>query len=384
MKKPIVILLICLMLSVFCDSASAPETEADGKPALIIGQVGNLGETTIGINREAIVKAAGGTMITESCDFTPEGIITAIENLIARECDGIVYTPMSESTLPQITKLCEDAGVYWVVSMRMINDPQIKQIAEASPFYVGCVFENDEAASYEIMKTLAQSGAKEVALLSNSRLDATIESRTRGLNRAAEDFDVRIVAEVRNCKTADDVAKVVESFIEVYPDLDAIFHVSTMVWDAVPTALKSLAASNRSEHIKFASIDFDMRIGEYFEKNHIAVVAGGHLPLDASIATAMLINTVMGDPIQGNSPLSFSIDYIMLRSFEDFKKFYNTVGDDKTPLFSEEQARSMLLKRYNPSLTAQDYQEIIDNYTIDALSGFFDSFLAAVGQEGGV
>jgi len=390
LKKFIVIfliclqLLICLLLLVSCDfppapappstpaPKQAPEVEADRNAALVIGQVGNLEGSPIGINREAIVKAAGGVMISEPCDFTPEGIITAFMNLIARECDGIVYTPMSESTLPRITKLCEDAGVYWVISMRAISDPQIKQIAEASPFYVGCVFENDEAAGYEIMKALAQNGAREVALLSYSRLDATIEARTRGLNKAAEEFDVRIVAESNNFGTAGDITKVVENITEVYPDLDAIFHVATLVWDAAPAVLDGLAASNRPDHIKLASIDFDMRFGEYFEKNQIAVVAGGHIPLDASIATAMLINAIMGEPIEGNSPLSFSFDYIMLRSFEDFKNFYDMIGDDETPLFTEDQARSMLLKRYNPGLTAQDYQEIIDNYKIDTLNIFFE------------
>jgi hypothetical protein len=148
--------------------------------------------------------------------------------------------------------------------------------------------------------------------------------------------------------------------------------VGLLVRDASPAALNSIQLSNRSAHIKYASIDFDKSFGEFFEKNSVAAVAGGHQALDASLATAMLVNAVTGNPINENGPLSFSIPYILLSSIDDFEKFYSIVGDDSTPLFTDEQARSMLLKQYNPSLTSEDYQQIIDNYTIDNLNKIFE------------
>jgi len=43
-----------------------------------------------------------------------------------------------------------------------------------------------------------------MALISISRLDAAVEAHERGLNKAAEDFGVNVVAEVRNCSSGED------------------------------------------------------------------------------------------------------------------------------------------------------------------------------------
>ena len=363
-----IFLLIILLLLTSCKYESAPVPD---EAAFLIGQVGAISGTPISVNREVIVRAAGGKLITEVNDFSSDGTLAAIESLIAKGCEGIIFTPMSESMLPQITKICEEAHVYWVISMRPINDPETRQIVEASPYFVGSVFENDEAAGYEIMRILAQSGVKETALISISRLNSAVEARERGLNKAAEEFGIKIVAEVRNCHNREDITRAVNNFIEVYPDLDAIFRVAAYVWGGLPDAVDSILASNRCNQIKLASIDSDMITENHFDKNCIAVVADGHIALDASIATAMLVNAVTGHPIQEDGPLSFSVDYIFMRSGEDFKAL-SMYGGEKTPFFSEEQARSLLLKQYNPSITAEDYQKIIDNYTIEKMHRIFE------------
>jgi len=369
----VTLLVVLLLLLGSCSNEAVPVSNDNGGAAFVIGQLGLIAASPLSINRESIVNAAGGILISESCDFSPKGIITAIENLIARGCDGIIYTPMSESTLPQITRLCEEAQVYWVISMRTISDPEIRQFVEGSPYYVGNVSENDEDAGYEIVRILAQSGVKEIALISISRLDAAVDARERGLYKAAEEYGIRVVAEVRNCKSVDDVSRAVNGFIEVYPDLDAVFRVAALVrGNAESAVMDSILSSGRHDHIRFASIDFNQDTEKYFNQNCIAVVAGGHIPLDASIAAAMLVNAVTGYPINDNGPLTFTIDYLMLSSREEFETYYAIVGDDRSPLFSEEIIRSMLLKEHNPQLIAEEYQRIIDNYTIENLHKIFE------------
>lgn len=51
-------------------------------------------------NREAVAQAAGGELITEVFDFTPEGTVSAVEKLIQAGCNGVFVTPMADSILP--------------------------------------------------------------------------------------------------------------------------------------------------------------------------------------------------------------------------------------------------------------------------------------------
>lgn len=79
----------------------------------------------------------GCEMVYNTNISSPESQITATENLIAAGCNAIAICNYSDDILPKITSLCEENEVYFTLIWRSISDPEVKEIVEASPYYLG-------------------------------------------------------------------------------------------------------------------------------------------------------------------------------------------------------------------------------------------------------
>lgn len=312
-------------------------------------------------NRRAVAEAAGGELMLEVFDFTPEGTVNAIEKLIANGCDGLMVTPFADAILPKITQMCDQAGVYWVISMRDISDPEIKKMVESSKYFIGYVKESEEAAGYQLMKELGSQGTKEVALLSTPKSDTTGQLREKGMIKAADELGIKIVAEMRNVSQASDAAKAVQSFIASYPQLDGIIRVASTAPGDTVAAAKTIAESGKK--IKFATIDTEPGLEEYMDQGIVSVVSGGTLVLDSAIAASLLVNSVIGTPIDENNKVVINIDNIFFKSSDDLTK-YSTFVEGDLPIYTAEETKKMLLKYYNPDLTAADTQTVVNQFSV--------------------
>lgn len=167
------------------------------------------------MNRTAVAEAAGGNLITEDWDFSPEGTVQAVEKLIERGCDGIIVTPTDQSILPTITNMCEEAGVYWAISMRSITDEAVKEIVYASDYYVGCVTLDIKSLGYDAGKAVADKGGKTYALISGAVGDTDADIREEGLAEAAAEFGLECVAEIRSIASPADATAAITGHQEI-------------------------------------------------------------------------------------------------------------------------------------------------------------------------
>jgi len=364
---------IVILVSAFLISCAGQAPGVDtgtpaGEPAAFtVGMLGQGAPTSSSyVNTKAVVEAAGGRLVTEGHNSTPESRIAAFERLIAAGCDGIIVIPTSDTALPFIVEMCEEAGVYWVISMRSIHDIRIRQQVEASPYFVGSVMENDEAVGYDIMCVLGEQGAKKVAVLSISTLDTTGAARERGMNFAAEEYDMDVVAIIRNSRRSEDTSTTVESLMNAYPDLDAVFRVATYGAGASTAAMNAIWDAGKAGQIHYATSDIEQGMDVFFDRGMVSVATGGHIPFDSSLAAALLVNTLMGTPLKEDGPVTLHINPIMFRSGDEMREYYKAV-EDGAALFSEETAKQKLLKWNNPNLTVQSFQELIDAYSTNII-----------------
>lgn len=363
MRKAIAITIIFLLL--FCSFAPASKSDSEPAPAFTVGSIGP--ETgTYYDNRLRIVEAAGGKMVTVKMDYDASWEINYTKNMIDAGCDGFTMMPMNEAVLPQVVEMCEAAGVYWSIFMRPLHDQEIKQIVESSPYYAGHVQENDEETAYEIVRQLGMEGKKKMALIMPKRSDPVGEARARGLYRAAEQFGVEIVAEISNASSEEDVFDAVSDIIVVNPDLDAIFRVGSMIRNSTRAAIRAIESSGLK--ITFASIDLEGITEEDFEKGLVAVAAGGHKELDHVLSTGILVNAINKTPISRDGPAAVTVNYLIIRSAQDLRKYNLAYAENGGVLFSTDAARQMLLRKYNDTLTQEDYDNITSAHTLENLS----------------
>jgi len=316
-------------------------------------------------NIARIVEAAGGELVT--LDFESKGMINRVQELIDANVDGILIMPTDEAALPQITEMCEEAGVFWAINNRPIHNQEIKQIVESSPYYTGHVQESDEETAYEIVKLLALEGSKSIALIMPFVTDSVGDARARGVNRAVAEFDIEIVAEINTASTDEDFFKAVSNIIIAYPKLDTVFRVGALNTNSSRCIIDAIEASDRFGQIKFASIDIDGLTEEDFEKGVVIVAAGGHKEFDCVLAAGILVNALNGTPISEDGPAEVTVEYLMFHTAQDLRKYNQAFNDNGGILFSEEAARQMLLRKYNDKITQTDYEKIVNTYTLDNL-----------------
>jgi len=361
MKKHLAAILCATLLLTIFGSACERKTAIQKAPF----KIGQLGHNTTGFsnavfvnNRRAIVEAAGGELITENVDDTPQSLISGVKKLIEDGCRGIILTPTSNSILPQVKASCDEAKVYWVVSMRPILDKDMEKDLTASSFYVGDVAENDENAAYYMVRFLSANGIEKMAVFSISNLNSAAEARESGIYRAADECGVQIVEELRNVGSGRALNESVNALLALHPELDAIFSVSGMASDNMVPMLKLVAALDQPEKIKCACIDVNEDLKPYFDQGILLAAAGGQMAIDACISTALLVNAVTGHPVSEKA-VNIMIPYQIAQDGQALDRICDESG---TILFSNSEIQTYLLNTDRSNLSVNSYHDLVSAY----------------------
>lgn len=323
-----------------------------------------------------VVEAAGGKLICDtSGEDSTDAQINACEKLISAGVKGIIITPIADSVLPTIISMCEENEVYLAITFRNIEDQDVKALVEASPYYAGNCFEDEEAAGYNVMTQAFEqnSDIKQVALVSLQIGDNTSDARVAGIERACKENGAEIVAEVRNIGQASDATEAVESFIASFPELDCIAVASCKVPSAItaiPNAIKSTGKT--ADEICIASCDGGSDLEELFKDGYAVAVGGGHLEIDRGATAVLVVNAILGNPL--GEPAHISIPYMYFNDSEDVVNYTKYVEGD-IPIWTEEEIKENLLISDSNSLTEKDVIAYIQAYSVDDLVSRHSSLL---------
>ncbi|GHU62600.1 hypothetical protein AGMMS49983_04330 [Clostridia bacterium] len=310
-----------------------------------------------------VVKAAGGELIMETTDMSPDDMINCCEKLISAGVSGLMVTPTADSMLPTLIKMCEDAKVYLAITFRKINDPEIKALVESSPYYVGNSFENEQQAGYDVAKAMGEKGIKEIALISLAKGDTTADARESGIQQACDEYGIKIVAESRNMTQASDGTKAAESFMSSYPALDGILIVSTYVAGVPEAVISAIEQNNKVGQVYMGACDFGDDLVGMFESGVVGALVGGHQITDRTMCAAIVTNAIIGSPLS-DKPYSVEIPFLTLNNLDEVEKYQALVAGT-IPIFSQEEAKQDLLKKYNPDVTAESLQAVAAEWSVD-------------------
>lgn len=303
----------------------------------------------------------GCEMVYNTNISSPESQITATENLIAAGCDAIAICNYSDDILPKIAKLCEENEVYFTLIWRSISDPEVKEVVESCPYYLGNTCEDEEEIGYRMGKTFYEKGSKNIAVITMEKGDTTADARDRGFDRACEEFGMNRISEVRNnTLTAEETTKAVENFLASFPELDGIFVTggSNTILEGV---IQALALHDKTGEVKVACIDFISDLDKYISEGAIDAISGGHF-VDPLFSYMLMVNKLAGTPLSEQCE-TINLNFINLESPEDAVNYYTYVEGESYP-YNEEEIRSMV-KYFNPDMTLEELKRIAEAYSVD-------------------
>lgn len=304
-------------------------------------------------------------VIYQASALDADGILTFVESEVAAGVDGLFICPPSDAVLPTVCSLCEEAGVYWAITMRSINDEEIKAMCEASPYYVGNCYEDEENTGYLVGKYLGENGKKKVALLSTTKGDTTGDAREAGFARACKEYDIEIAGEARGLNQASDVTNAVESFLSANTDLDAVFCVGTTVAGIQEVAVKTVKDSGR-EGVEVVCIDHPDGIVDLFDTGILTYSVGTPtFSLDMYVCMIKLANAIQGTPISGSldGKSTNSVEMAEIKTAEDAKA-YAEAGSNPEYVFFEEEELQQMMRWNNESFDEGALQSALENYEL--------------------
>ncbi len=315
---------------------------------------------------DLLEELTNGTIINNTIQMTPDETISFVESQIAAGVDGLIICPPSDSILPTITQLCEEAGVYWGITMRSIEDEDIAARVEASSYYVGNCYEDEYLAGYTCGAWMGEQGYEKIAIISQAKGDTTCDAREEGLAEACAEYGIEIVAESRGHSQASDTTAATESFLAAEPDLDAIFIVGQAITGGHEACIKAIQDAGREE-VKVVTIDFPSEIVEDFESGILVYsYAQVSLGYDPFITIMKVVNAIQGTPITSddntftsNSAAMFAIDNV------ESAKEYEAIFMDSAGAYYTSEEIHQFFKWENPDLDEDSLQEILDEYTAD-------------------
>ncbi len=316
---------------------------------------------------EAVVKAVGGEMVIMDCGSDADETIAAIEAAINAGVDGLMFTPSADSMLPTVMKLCEDAGVYFAITFRSINDEEVKEMVEACPYYAGNTYESEYDAGYYVADLMAKKGVKQLAFFAIQKGDTTCDAREAGMRKACEENNIEVIGELRSPSQASEVTEAMESWIGSYPNLDGVMVLSSQTAGTFEAVYDAIESNNKIGKIFMGSCDFSDDMVSALESGTIAGMCGGHTVPDRAMCAVILVNAVLGTPLNGDEPASLCVPFLYLDNAEDAQTFQDlALGGD--PIYNEEECRELLLGWYNEGLNQADVQAVADNWSMSDLA----------------
>ena len=319
-------------------------------------------------NMDQLEQLTGGEFINALADLTPDGVISFVESQVAAGVDGLMIIPPADSVLPTVCTLCEEAGIYWGISMRSITDPDIKAMVEASPYYIGNCYEDEYTSGYNCGKWMGEAGYKKIAIISQAKGDTTCDTREEGLAQACEEYGMEIVGESRGHAQASDATQATESFLASNADLDAIFVVGSAVTGEHEAVIKAIQDAGRGDQVSLITVDFPNDMVADFESGILKYSFGPFcLTYDPEIMLIKLVNAVKGTPIttaDGSTVTSNAMKVLGIDNAEDAAEYVEVLGNPKYLFFTDDEINNMMVEN-NPDMNEAVLQEIVDNYTIE-------------------
>lgn len=354
--------------------SAAPASAAPASAKIKIGVSIWSDTDTLGSQCKTILDAAASALGVE-LQYAVQGHVSeAVENsvsqLVAAGCQGIIVCNSSSAEMDSIINTCTQNKVYVAQFFRAIDktaNPTEYSLAQSSPYYVGCVHEDEVTNGANLVKILADKGCKDIALEGWQAGDATFLLRWQGYKKGVEDWNtanpnnkITLLDPQYGGTTSDTGRATAEAIINANPNIDSLI-VAGGGGDTLIGALAAIQSAGKTGKIKVVSTDFLNDLDKQLASGAMAGESGGHF-CDPLFAMLMVYNFVNGKYTKpANSFNEIIYPYVNVASADDyanFAKYFVT-----TPPYTPDELKALgadsfdQLKQAASSLTIADVQK---------------------------
>ena len=312
---------------------------------------------------ESITDALGIELEIKIGAFSREEQIKAVEELIDAKCQGLLICNFGEDVLVDIAQMCDASNVYWAQYCRDVSSREINNVLDASEYYVGRCFEDDEAAGGLIADMLYRKGVTKAAIIAPHSGETTTDRTGKAFKNRAKEHNIELVAEVTSCEDFAECSAAVQTVVDSFPEVEGICCLSGAT-GKLEGVLDGLKKTNRLGDIVVGSKDTSETILEDIENGYVHLAFTGQY-VSAGFALVLVLNEIYNTPLS-KQPITLKTSYIVLDDKDDVKDYSQFVENQDSYIYaySSEEIKQFI-KYYNPDASLELLQEAIKNYSID-------------------
>lgn len=259
-----------------------------------------------------------------------EKVTASVEQLVASGCQGIIVCNSSDTEMISAIKTANDNEVYLSQFFRIISktsNPDIYDMATASPYYIGAVHENEPENGENLVNILLNNGDRNIGLIGWEQGDATWLGRWEGYKAGVEKWnaahpdDKATLTEPQYAGTSSEGgSKAAEALMAANPNLDALIPAGGG-GDPLLGAIAAVERAGKVQSIDVVSTDFLPDLGERLANGSMAGQSGGHF-CDPLFSFLMVYNAIKGNykDFEGKF-VDFTFPYLYVSSPEDYKGY---------------------------------------------------------------
>lgn len=306
---------------------------------------------------EALCEGMGAKPVVVEAG-TPQDVITAAENLLSSNVDGILCM-MDGGIANQVMKVVGDKQVYISFTWTNILDTDFYDEIAANEYYAGSVNSMDYEASYAMTQSCIDQGAdKWVFLGMQEGSGVANDQRAVGFKECLKDNNLELLSEARTYDKVEGSQNLITNF----PDLNG-FGSGLNAAKNAGGVLES--AGKLGDVYMFCYEAAEDYIQDYFDQGALHGCAdgvSGHMEL----AMAQLVNAMNGEKITGEDgkAIGYRVPYLIAYNGEDFSVMYSETYGGKL-VYTLEELEEMIV-HCNPDAQA-NLDKAIKNYSVEDL-----------------
>ncbi len=305
---------------------------------------------TLGSEVKRMIDAAAEALGDVDVTYVDQGHISekvtdSVEQLALAGMDGIIICNSASAEMNAAIKTADEYGVYLAQFFRSINpetNPDEYELAKASKYYVGTVHESEVDNGKNLVRILAEKGARKIGLMGWEAGDATFLGRWEGYRAGVEAWNaanpndpVELLDPQYGGTTSDTGRATAEAIINANPDIDALIAAGGG-GDTLIGGLAAIDGLGLTGKIQVASTDFLPDLDEQLTKGAMSVESGGHYA-DPFFAFMMVYNTVKGKyETSEDGFYEVIFPYMYVASSEDYAKYAEFFTGEALPYNAEE------------------------------------------------
>jgi ABC-type sugar transport system substrate-binding protein len=222
--------------------------------------------------QKEVAKALGINLIVATDNGTEDSNIAAMQSLIARKPDAILFDPITQTAGREDARLLEQAGIPGATEDRLVV-PDIRQYRGSQ--LIAQVTQNNRQWGYDMMMSLVNQGSRKAVAIMDPHGVTTVEEAWSGARQAAAQHGVRVLQQSWQPKSRENAISTMNAYLARYPrgQVDGCWCIGSTVGLG---ALYAAQQAGREKEIKISTADDDKFIIRAIQRGQLTSTLGGH------------------------------------------------------------------------------------------------------------